>query len=177
MLKLALKTSCLKFLLTVLKIIPLPSMERYGYLTQDAIDKTSVKRIYGSLFVDIVQCIRKGRMENIAENEILTYFKILKNSETIKWIHSEETLHKYGYVYLHNIDESKSCTIFNINSSILFLNPLDCITSAKSDVAIEPSHNVFKNLKIGYYKILDNDELMKELHTPFCENSVIKSEN
>lgn len=138
-------------------------MEKFGYvLTQD---DEKIDFFYDVLFKDMISCVRNvTSQENLTHSKV-KYFKILKNDELIKFLHKNDEANKYGYSYLHKISNSEPLTVTSF-SNMFFKDMLECITAAKSCASFDIPESVNFSLKIGYFKILNSDEIIQELHKP-----------
>ncbi|GFT73875.1 uncharacterized protein F54H12.2 [Trichonephila clavipes] len=96
-------------------------------------------------------------------NSIL-YFRILNNSDIVKYLHTGKKDINYSYVYLHQSSLSEPYYIYQ-GANNFYKDLLQCIIDVKSTetkVPDSPSHRV----KVGYLKILDADELLIDLRAP-----------
>lgn len=138
-------------------------MERYGYLIVES-GGASIYHIHSSLYRDIVSCVKSVIEQKIDTENTILYFKILNNSEIVKYLHDMKNDESYSFTYLHQpilTDPPYICS----GASTLYKDLLQCIIDVKStDTKISDIPGYL--LKIGYLKILNPDELLLDLHTP-----------
>lgn len=140
-------------------------MERYGYLVL-VNDDSGCKYINPTLFKSFTECMQKVIQDAHYNPECLCYFKILKNSEIFENIHSKVTERKFGYCFLSKSRDGDAYYIYN-NASELENNLLASVLQAKQ--VVDQPRDIVGNLdsakiKIGYYKILNTDDFVTELH-------------
>lgn len=144
----------------------LSRMERYGFFLCDS-DRELEKFTYlhGVLFKDAFECVEIARDWKAAEKRF--YFKILNNSEIVKFIHDKETKKVFGYVFLCN-DVFEDHYFTYAWSPKLYEDILQCIQDGKNhylkDVDEPDSLKHPGKTQIGYFVILTDDHLVTELH-------------
>lgn len=136
-------------------------MERYGYVILSDSDSIDVHR---ALFADLASCLRCGINYCQSEKKNIAYFKILSNSGIVKQLHSDKNNNEYGFIYLHQMCGRDSYSISNLYSMRLQESLLNCILEAK-DYEIDIPDTPHYKFKIGYFKIMNDDELLVELHS------------
>ena len=136
-------------------------MERYGFLLSDSAPE-KFEYVHGVLFKNLYKCMKTAIEWKSAERRL--YFKILNNSDIIGAIHAKEPGNKYGYVFLCNDCFSDQYLIHSWSSDF-HEDLLDCVACEK-DVGIDEID--FRNSvkKIGYFVILNDDQLVTDLHAP-----------
>ncbi|GFS82310.1 uncharacterized protein NPIL_308711 [Nephila pilipes] len=136
-------------------------MERYGYLIVES-SGTNTYHIHIILYRDIVSCVKRATEQKIDDRNIISYFKILKNSDIVKYFHDVKKDQNYSFTYLHQ--PSLSEPYYNCcGANKLYKDYLQCVIDVKSSntkVPNIPGHL----LKIGYLRILNAAELLLDLH-------------
>jgi len=95
----------------------------------------------------------------------------LNNSEIIHYIHSKKHTKKFGYVYLCTDNAYHNYFVYG-SSSKLYEDLLESIEDAKhTNVSGEQGHDVVERSEnavkeIGYYVILNDSDIISELHIP-----------
>lgn len=121
--------------------------------------------LHGTLYEHAHQCIRVARDWKTTNEKV--YFKLLNNSEIIKYAHSKENKKKFGYLFLSN-DFLNNMLFAHSYSPKLYEDILECIHDGKScreQDEVDENYTSQKNSKkIGYFSILTDDELVAELH-------------
>ena len=140
-------------------------MERYGFFLSDpSKDCENFTYLHGTLFESIHECLRVARDWKSADHRY--YFKILNNDEIIKYIHNQPNEKKFGYIFLCN--DYLNDVFFTYSHSVkLYSDLLNCINDGKCHYNRkddEVDYPQIKNNKIGYFVILNNDDLVNELH-------------
>lgn len=153
-------------------------MERYGYLYTSEIEtdnlclptrQISITHVHNYFYKNLSDCIRNAITETIKEHETRHYIKILKNADVIQEIHNTSEESTYGYLYLCLKKESNTDHIYLFSPShTLFSNMLDCVTCEKSYKENDFPKTVDNIIKLGYFVLLKDDDLMRELHRPIC---------
>lgn len=140
------------------------NMERYGFFfVSDSVQEPGdVTYLHGTLYEHADQCLRVARDWKTSDAKI--YFKLLNNSEIIKHAHMKQNKKKFGYLFLSN-DFLNNMLFAYSYSSKLYDDILECISDGKSYPEQTDDDNMQrKNIQIGYFIILNNDELVAELH-------------
>ncbi|GFS58228.1 uncharacterized protein TNCV_4916311 [Trichonephila clavipes] len=138
-------------------------MERYGYLIADS-SGACVYQIHNILYRDIINCVKNAIEQKKDDGNSILYFRILNNSDIVKYLHTGKKDINNSYVYLHQLSLSEPYYIYQ-GANKLYKDLLQCIIDVKSTetkVSDSPSHRV----KVGYLKILNADELLIDLHAP-----------
>jgi len=130
-------------------------MERFGYMVETS---NGWECPHEKLFLNLVDCVRHA----ISQKCIVTYFKIMSNSRIITELHTESSDDQYGYIILHLMPPFEYFTICT-HSTKFFTNVLDGILECKTIALDEIDHPSFRS-RIGYFKKLSSDDIMKELH-------------
>lgn len=144
-------------------------MERYGFffMTDSANEPGDFTYLHGTLYEHAHQCIRVARDWKTTVTNEKVYFKLLNNSEIIKYAHVKENKKKFGYLFLSN-DFLNNMLFAHSYSSKLYEDILECIYDGKScreqDETDEDYTSQRNSKKIGYFSILTDDELVAELH-------------
>lgn len=140
-------------------------MERYGFffMSDDAGEPGDFTYLHATLYEHAHQCLRVARDWKTSDEKI--YFKLLNNSEIIKYVHVKQNKKKFGYLFLSN-DFLNNMLFAHTYSSKLYDDILECISDGKSyhEETDDDRHMPQKNSKIGYFTILTDDELVAELH-------------
>lgn len=140
-------------------------MERYGFffMSDAAGEPGDFTYLHATLYEHAHQCLRVARDWKTSDEKI--YFKLLNNSEIIKYAHVKQNKKKFGYLFLSN-DFLNSMLFAHTYSSKLYDDILECISDGKSyhEETDDDGHMPQKNSKIGYFTILTDDELVAELH-------------
>lgn len=141
-------------------------MERYGFFFMSDTDGEpgDFTYLHATLYEQVHQCLRVARDWKTNDGKI--YFKLLNNSEIIKYAHEKQNKKKFGYLFLSNDFLNSSMLFAHTYSSKLYDDILECILDGKSyrDETVDGDHTPQKNSKIGYFTILSDDELVAELH-------------
>lgn len=107
-------------------------------------------------------------MEDAKEwEDKIFYFKILNNSEIIKFVHAKECEKKFGYVIICD-NLLNGCHCVCSWSPKFYEDMLTCILAWKTQHfwKDEPDRNIDQCSKIAYFFVLNDDELVEELHAP-----------
>ena len=144
-------------------------MDRYGYLfLSNAVDEVElrIERVQHSFFKNLSDCIRNALYyDSSNKKEKRHYFKILKNSDVVQHIHNISKDCTYGYLYLCLVDDQ--ITLFSTGND-LYHNMLDCVCANKSymDCDLFKGEQQQYVIKVGYFVLLNDDEIIRELHLP-----------
>ena len=145
-------------------------MERYGIAkitaseeTGDVCGRNCALRVQNNFFKNLKDCIQSAIA--LGEFDKPIYFKILKNKEIVSLIHEPGANANFGYVYVTTRPGEQLNLLSHTNK--LYDNLLECIT----DKHIEKCHtqelcNTSMCVKIAYFKILKDCEIISELHRP-----------
>lgn len=141
-------------------------MERYGFFLMSHSDGEcgDFTYLHGTLFEHAHQCLRVARDWKTDDKK--SYFKMLNNSEIVKYAHVKQNKKKFGYLFLTN-DTLNTPLFVHTYSSKLYDDILECIYDGKSCHEQTDDHDGYtsqKDCKIGYFLILSDDELVAELH-------------
>ena len=141
-------------------------MERFGFFfaSSSIQEPGDFTYLHGTLYEHLYECIQVARDWKTSNERI--YFKLLNNSEIIKQAHTKQNIKKFGYLFLTN-DFLNNMLFAHSYSPKLYDDILDCIMDGKAchkQTDIESDYTMQKNIKIGYFSILNNDELVSELH-------------
>lgn len=154
-------------------------MERYGFLYTSEIETDNVclptkqiciTRVHHYFYKNLSDCIRNAiTCETVKEKETRHYIKILKNADVIHEIHNISTDVTYGYLYLCIKKELNADHIYLFSPcNTLFPSMLDCVTCDKSYKENDFSKTTDNVIKLGYFMVLKDDDLVRELHRPLC---------
>lgn len=145
-------------------------MEKYGYLIADLYGENYTDFLYinNSLFENITDCIQNALLKNLVDGpKRVLYFKILQNSEIVSHIHEDCNFENYGFCHLRRTNSSERFTVLTTYKSLVN-RLLDCVLKAKiyecesSELPDTPNFH----LKIGYFKVLNDTEIVQLLHRP-----------
>lgn len=140
-------------------------MERYGFFfTSDSVrESEEFTYLHGCLYEQMHQCLRIARDWETSDEK--NYFKLLNNSEIIKYVHEKQNKKKiFGYLFLSNDFLSNNMLFAHSYSLKLYHDILECIFDGKSSHEQTDISATQKSSKIGYFVILNDDELVAELH-------------
>lgn len=148
-------------------------MERYGYfMTEEGglnfIEKDTKIDLNPTIFKNLKDCIRCALYYNTSLNgRKLTYFKILNNNDIIQYIHNISTKeHVFGYLHLcfkNKDNDLEPVQLLSICNK-MYCNMLECVCACK----YYPENNIEDcAVKVGYCKLLTNDDIMYELHCSY----------
>lgn len=153
-------------------------MERFGYLHTSEIEldnlcfptrQISITHVHHYFYKNLSDCIRNATTETVKENETRHYLKILKNADVVREIHNTSEESTYGYLYLCLKKELNMERIYLFSPcNVLFSNMLDCVTCEKSYKENDFSNIAENVIKLGYFILLKDDDLIHELHRPLC---------
>ena len=138
-------------------------MERFGYLIVDATSEDAFTDVHANLYTNIIACVTSAATRKIATNERIVYFKILKNADIVQLLHAEENDYAYGYCFLKRTSMNEPFKITD-SSQKFYTHVLYCVTSAKNYFSSGECFNT--NMKIGYFKVLSDEDTVKHLHLP-----------
>lgn len=143
-------------------------MEKYGYILSDPVQDTlEFLHIQNSLFDNITDCIKNALLRKMLDGpKRVFYFKILQNCEIISHIHMDNPFENYGFCYLKRASPSERFTVYSTHKTLCD-NVLECISKAKivdtkNSIDLPDTPNC--HLKIGYFKILNDTEIVQLLH-------------
>lgn len=130
------------------------------------VNLSGLKYVNPSIFKDFSDCVRAVICEQRPKDETILYFKLLKNSDIVKMIHEKSSSNRqFGYCYLAKSCDGEQFSVYNATSE-LQNNLLSTVFQAKKTLS-EPrdvtGHKELK-LKIGYFKILTDDDFVSEIH-------------
>lgn len=153
-------------------------MERYGYLhTLDsetdnlcfATRQNSITYVHNYFYKNLSDCIRCAVSDPIKENETRHYIKILKNADVVREIHDTSEKSSYGFLYLCLKKEMNKDHIYLFSPcNMLFSSMLECVSCEKNYKENDFSKTIDSVIKLGYFKLLTEDDVIKELHRPVC---------
>ncbi|GFQ91075.1 hypothetical protein TNCT_577861, partial [Trichonephila clavata] len=67
-------------------------MEKFGYIITDPFCDREYFYVHNVLYVDIVSCIESVHIHRNTDEPLkIVYFKILTNSEIVRFLHEEQT--------------------------------------------------------------------------------------
>lgn len=139
-------------------------MQRYGFLLVEKDSEDVFKNIHVHLYNNIFGCVSTaGTSLKIAAGERLVYFKILKNSDIVRLLHEKGAGYTYGYCLLKRPSVNEPFKITD-SSETFYTSMLDCLTSAKTICLNDDDECCDENKKIGYFKLLTDNEVVKYLH-------------
>lgn len=138
-------------------------MERYGFLLLEEGSEDSFKNVHVHLYTNILSCITSaGTSPEIAAGDKIAYFKIMKNSDIVRLLHTKSGGYTYGYCFLKRSSATAPFKITD-SSDTFYTHILDCVAAAKTE-CLNDTECCDVNGKIGYFKILTDDEVVKHLH-------------
>ncbi|GBO16307.1 hypothetical protein AVEN_219607-1 [Araneus ventricosus] len=105
-------------------------MERYGYLIIES-RGTYIYHMHSVLYTDIVSCVKSAIEQKIDDENTILYFKILKNSDIIKYLHDAKKDQSYSFTNLHQPTPSDPYYIC-CGAHKLYKDLLQCIIDVKS---------------------------------------------
>jgi hypothetical protein len=144
-------------------------MERYGYLfTRNPEhgafpnNDVCVEKINQSFFKNLSDCIRNALYcDSAVGKESRRYFKILKNADVVKHIHDINGQLTFGYCYVYI--QNEQAALFSACNK-LYNNMLECVSEKKSEYENECLKDENYVIKIGYFVVLSDDDIVRELH-------------
>lgn len=139
-------------------------MERYGFLLVPEENSEDIfKNVHLHLYNNIFSCVTSAARDvKIAAGERLAYFKILKNSDIVRLLHVKNGEATYGYCILKRASANEPFKIKQA-SNVFFSSILDCLASAKT-TCFTDNDCCDENVKIGYFKLLSDNAIVKYLH-------------
>lgn len=139
-------------------------MERYGFLRKSR-EGDDLIAVHECLFPDIRSCVHAGVCQEQYLDNPIHYFKILNNKEIIENMHttSENNASVFSYFHLHRMTPTRSYAMCSVGEK-LYSSLLKCVLSTKCKPTADMSHASEYKLKVAYYKLMSDDELLKELH-------------
>lgn len=137
-------------------------MERYGYVVSNA---AGFGYTNPNIYKNFSECVESVLREEHCVNENFLYFKFLKNADVVKMIHEKNIHRRYGYCYLLQSEEDDKLSVYNAAAN-LDTDLLTIVYQAKRalDEPIDVCGSKENKLKIGYFRILTDDEFVSELH-------------
>lgn len=139
-------------------------MERFGYVV---VNNGVFKHINPTIFKTFSDCVKSVLSE---EHDVLTnifYFKILKTSEIVKMIHEKPNDKKFGFCYLLKCKNENHFTVHNAQCE-LENNLFDIVMRAKKLICEKDKESTSGcsdlKMKIGYFKILTDEDFLSEIH-------------
>lgn len=148
-------------------------MERYGYMyTTEELNSAfttkckHISRMNSSFYVNLKDCIRDALIcDSLREGEKRYYIKLLKTSDVVHHIEDTSNNYIYGYVYLFvkNDENDKQISLYEGMCS-LYDNMLDCVADKKTFKECELTKSGEYKIKVSYYIILNNENIIKELN-------------
>lgn len=142
-------------------------MEKYCYLITDLCNEGGeFLYIHNTLFDNITDCIKNALLRKLVDGpKRVIYFRILQNCEIVRYIHDDCSFENYGFCHLKRMNPSERFSVFATHKT-LYDNLLECIEKAKifeADSCDLPDSPNFQ-LKIGYFKVLNDTEIVQLLH-------------
>ena len=150
-------------------IIRLSKMERYGIAKiiapgesgDDMCGEKTALRVQNNFFKSMKECIETAI--TLGEFDKHIYFKILKNKEIVSLIHDCSGDANFGYVYVTAKPGEQLYLLSHTNK--LYNNLLECVTDKHNEKCYrEELSNTSMCLKIAYFKVLKDSEIVSELH-------------
>ena len=72
-------------------------------------------------------------------------------------------MEKYGFMFLYKLNQDEAFKLYTC-SEVLFDNMIECVQAARSHPSLDiVDHSNFE-LKIAYFQILTNNQIVRELH-------------
>ncbi|GFQ74039.1 uncharacterized protein TNCT_263881 [Trichonephila clavata] len=140
-------------------------MEKFGYIITDPFCEREYFYIHNVLYVDIVSCIESVHIHRNTDEPLkIVYFKILTNSEIVRFLHEEQTEKKrFGFCQLTRCNPTEKFRVYS-SLKVLFENILEPVLASKqiswSDVPDSPNFEA----KFAYFHVLSDDEIIFHLH-------------
>ncbi|GFQ81097.1 uncharacterized protein TNCT_578251 [Trichonephila clavata] len=128
-------------------------MEKFGYIITDPFCEREYFYIHNVLYVDIVSVhIHRNTDEPLK----IVYFKILTNSEIVRFLHEEQTEKKrFGFCQLTRCNPTEKFRVYS-SLKVLFENILEPVLASKqiswSDVPDSPNFEA----KFAYFHVLNS---------------------
>lgn len=143
------------------------AMACYGYLSYNEEDKSIIPKVNHSFFKTLPETIRHGLYCDTSgeKKENRHYFKILNYKDVVNYIHHtciSKDKTTFGFVYLYIKDENVE--LFSACNK-LYDNMLECVLEEKSFLEEEICLNQDYKIKVGYFVLLDDKSVIKELHS------------
>ena len=138
-------------------------MERFTYLIVDASLEDTFKDVFANLYTNIIARVTSAATRKIEANERIVYFKILKNADIVQLLHAEENNYAYGYCFLKRTSMNEPFKITD-SSQKFYTHVLHCVTSAKNYFSGGECFST--NVKVGCFKVMSNDDVIRHLHSP-----------
>ena len=141
-------------------------MERFGFFfVSDSFQEVGdFTYLHGTLYEHAHECLQVARDWKTSDEKI--YFKLLNNSEIIKFAHVKQSEKKFGYLFLSDEYLNNNMLFAHSYSPKLYADILECIFDGKAyHKQSDADYMLQKNTKIGYFCILNDEELVAELHS------------
>ncbi|GFQ79679.1 uncharacterized protein TNCT_382681 [Trichonephila clavata] len=119
-------------------------MEKFGYIITDPFCEREYFYIHNVLYVDIMSCIESVHIHRNTDEPLkIVYFKILTNSEIVRFLHEEQTEKKrFGFCQLTRCNPTEKFRVYS-SLKVLFENILEPVLASKqiswSDVPDSPN--------------------------------------
>ncbi|GBL62004.1 hypothetical protein AVEN_70851-1 [Araneus ventricosus] len=105
-------------------------MERYGYLIADS-DGGVVHHTHPVLCTDLAICVKQGIKQNAEKDKEIVYFKILRNSDVVKYLHDGVKDREYSSAYLQQASPLEPYCVY-YGACNIYNDLFRCIMDAKS---------------------------------------------
>ncbi|GBM05507.1 hypothetical protein AVEN_94789-1 [Araneus ventricosus] len=105
-------------------------MERYGYLIADS-DGGVVHHTHPVLYTDLAICVKQGINQKVEKDKEIVYFKILRNSDVVKYLHDGVKDREYSFANLQQASPLEPYCV-NYGASKINNDLFLCILDAKS---------------------------------------------
>ncbi|GFR02948.1 uncharacterized protein TNCT_140501, partial [Trichonephila clavata] len=119
-------------------------MEKFGYIITDPFCEREYFYIHNVLYVDTVSCIESVHIHRNTDEPLkIVFFKILTNSEIVRFLHEEQTEKKrFGFCQLTRCNPTEKFRVYS-SLKVLFENILEPVLASKqiswSDVPDSPN--------------------------------------
>lgn len=143
-------------------------MERYGFFfshSEHQLDKFSY--FHSELYRNLSECIQVTRDWESTDRRV--YFKILSNTEIVSLINVKKSKKKLGFISLCSNCIAQNDYLILSYATKLYEDILECIVDGKSHLPQkedETDNCLNRPDKIGYFYVLNDDDMVSELHTP-----------
>ena len=149
-------------------IVRLFEMERYGIAKiigpgedDEMCGQKTALRVENNFFKSLKDCVQ--RMITLGEFDKHIYFKILKNRDIVTYIHNPDADANFGYIYVTAKPGEQLNLLSHTNK--LYNSMLECVTAKHVEKRYrEELSEPPMCLKIAYFKVLKDSEIVSELH-------------
>ena len=148
--------------------VQLSKMERYGIAKlikagedDDMCGEKTPLRVENNFFKSMKECVQTAiTLHDLGEH---IYFKILKNKDIVSFIHNPDANANFGFIYVTARPGEQLNLLSHANK--LYDNMLECVTAKHNEKRYrEELSETPMCLKIAYFKVLKDSEIVSELH-------------